>query len=145
MFKYEKPLYAKRDSVAKRTKKATKTLVNLAKNDPVLKAIIEEHISIATRTAVRKAIQSKQIKYQPGMRDDFYKTREWRELRYQVLVKNGKQCQCCGNTKGYLHVDHIKPRSIYPSMELDINNLQVLCEDCNIGKSNRDMTDWRQQ
>jgi hypothetical protein len=28
---------------------------------------------------------------------------------------------------------------------LDINNLQVLCEACNIGKTNRDTTDWRQQ
>ena len=48
----------------------------------------------------------------------------------------------CGSTER-IHVDHIKPRSKYPELELDINNLQVLCEDCNIGKSNIDETDWR--
>ena len=42
-----------------------------------------------------------------------------------------------------LHVDHIKPRSKYPELELDITNLQILCEDDNLGKSNRYETDYR--
>jgi X-X-X-Leu-X-X-Gly heptad repeat protein len=42
-----------------------------------------------------------------------------------------------------LHVDHIKPRSLYPARALDPENLQVLCRDCNLGKSNKDATDWR--
>jgi 5-methylcytosine-specific restriction endonuclease McrA len=76
----------------------------------------------------------------------FYDSREWRELRYRALKRHGGSCQCCGtraNADHPLHVDHIKPRSLYPEMELDINNLQVLCEDCNLGKSNKDVTDWR--
>jgi 5-methylcytosine-specific restriction endonuclease McrA len=28
-------------------------------------------------------------------------------------------------------------------LELTLSNLQVLCEDCNLGKSNTDATDWR--
>lgn len=78
--------------------------------------------------------------------DGFYETREWRELRYKALVKHGAACQCCGATRSdgvRLHVDHIKPRSKFPSLQLDISNLQVLCEDCNLGKSNKDDTDWR--
>lgn len=78
--------------------------------------------------------------------DGFYETREWRELRYKALVKHGAACQCCGATRTNgvrIHVDHIKPRSKWPSLQLDINNLQVLCEDCNLGKSNKDDTDWR--
>ena len=81
--------------------------------------------------------------YVPGMWKEFYKTREWRDVRYKALVKFGKKCQACGETGGYIHVDHILPRSKYPGRELDINNLQVLCEACNIGKSNTDTTDWR--
>lgn len=75
----------------------------------------------------------------------FYKSPEWRQLRYKALVKNGRKCLACGaHGDGIvLHVDHIKPRSKYRELELDINNLQVLCEDCNIGKSNVDETDWR--
>jgi 5-methylcytosine-specific restriction endonuclease McrA len=53
---------------------------------------------------------------------------------------------CCGASAKdgiRIHVDHIKPRSKYPKIELDINNLQILCDDCNIGKGNWDETDWR--
>lgn len=76
----------------------------------------------------------------------FYRTREWVDLRYRVLVKFGAQCQCCGASRKdgtVLHVDHIKPRSKYPALELVEENLQVLCEACNIGKSNTTETDWR--
>jgi 5-methylcytosine-specific restriction endonuclease McrA len=43
-----------------------------------------------------------------------------------------------------LHVDHIVPRYKAPHRSLDIENLQVLCRDCNIGKGAWDQTDWRQ-
>jgi hypothetical protein len=82
--------------------------------------------------------------YRPGLPGkQFYITREWRELRYSVFKKYCRVCQCCGATDTMFHVDHIKPRSKYPELELDFNNLQILCEACNIGKSNLDMTDWR--
>lgn len=76
---------------------------------------------------------------------DFYYSREWRALRYKALVKHGRQCQCCGAKPPQivLHVDHIKPRSLHPELELDLDNLQILCEDCNLGKSNKDDTDFR--
>jgi 5-methylcytosine-specific restriction endonuclease McrA len=76
----------------------------------------------------------------------FYATEEWRRVRYQVLKLHGGCCQCCGARGGRgspLHVDHIRPRSIYPELELEITNLQVLCADCNIGKGAWDQTDWR--
>lgn len=76
---------------------------------------------------------------------DFYKSDAWRELRYKALKLYGRQCMCCGakppNT--VLHVDHIKPRSRFPDLALDIDNLQILCEDCNLGKSNNDCVDYR--
>ena len=79
-------------------------------------------------------------------RHDFYDSSEWRELRYKALKQCGAACQCCGRPRGngvVLHVDHIKPRSKFPHLELLLENLQVLCEDCNLGKSNKDSTDWR--
>lgn len=77
---------------------------------------------------------------------DFYSTKEWRIVRYEALKLHGGSCQCCGAkpTPGNpLHVDHIKPRSKYPKLELKLDNLQVLCEDCNLGKLAWDETDWR--
>lgn len=78
----------------------------------------------------------------------FYESEEWRKVRYQALKLHGALCQCCGAKPGPnrpLHVDHIKPRSKFPELELDITNLQVLCKDCNFGKSAWDQTDWRQR
>lgn len=76
----------------------------------------------------------------------FYETDEWRRVRYAALRLHGGKCCLCGATAhqgAVLHVDHIKPRSLHPELELDVNNLQVLCADCNLGKSNLDDTDWR--
>lgn len=77
---------------------------------------------------------------------DFYVSREWRQIRYIALRNANGCCQCCGAKAGkgiVLHVDHIKPRSKYPELQLSIANLQVLCEDCNLGKSNLWEDDWR--
>ena len=75
---------------------------------------------------------------------DFYKTGEWLSLRYRVLRKYGRRCMLCAQEGGAMHVDHVKPRSRYPELALDPGNLQVLCADCNLGKSNRDTCDFRE-
>lgn len=68
----------------------------------------------------------------------FYTSDAWIRLRYDVLQRSNGHCSLCGRgplADGVkLHVDHIKPRSRYPELELDPKNLQVLCRDCNMGK-----------
>lgn len=81
-------------------------------------------------------------KPKPKKRQPFFFTREWNELRYRALVRSGGRCECCGAGKT-LHVDHIKPRSKYPELALELANLQVLCGNCNLGKGAWDETDWR--
>lgn len=78
--------------------------------------------------------------------DAFLESYEWRRVRMEALKKYGARCQCCGATPAdgvKMHVDHIKPRKLYPELALNLNNLQILCEVCNHGKGNWDMTDWR--
>ena len=78
--------------------------------------------------------------------NEFLTTYEWRKLRMEALKKYGGRCQCCGAspaTGAVLNVDHIKPRRIYPHLALELDNLQVLCGECNHGKGNWDETDWR--
>jgi len=77
---------------------------------------------------------------------DFLSTYAWRKLRMEALIKYGRKCMCCGATPAtgaVMNVDHIKPRKFFPSLALDINNLQVLCHECNHGKGNWDQSDWR--
>ena len=62
------------------------------------------------------------------------------KVRVQVLDRDNSTCQLCGATIAdgvKLHVDHIVPLSKGGTNELD--NLQTLCQDCNLGKS--DSTD----
>lgn len=83
-------------------------------------------------------------------KDQFYHSREWKELRYEKL-KETRYCECCGKTtkdrlesgqRVKLTVDHIKPRSEYPELRYEYDNLQVLCQDCNQGKD-IDVADFR--
>lgn len=78
--------------------------------------------------------------------EDFYNSKAWRSIRYMAFKQYGKHCMCCGATAQsgvVMHVDHIKPRSKFPELALTLSNLQILCEDCNIGKGAWDSTDWR--
>lgn len=60
----------------------------------------------------------------------------WR-LRALVLMRDGGRCQLCGaeaKDGAKLHIDHVIPWANGGETKLD--NLQALCEVCNIGKSN---------
>jgi len=95
-----------------------------------------------------KKVKPKKVDYKKKKKasEDFYWSREWRAIRYLALKRHGASCLACGRSAKdgiIIHVDHVKPRSKYPELELNVNNLQILCEDCNLGKSNIDETDWR--
>ena len=71
------------------------------------------------------------------MKDYFYESATWSRLRYIALRRDGFKCLACGASResgSVMHVDHIKPRSKYPALELVLENLQTLCDRCNIGK-----------
>lgn len=60
-------------------------------------------------------------------------------LRFKVLKRDNFTCIQCGaspakNSNIELHVDHIRPYS--KGGETEISNLQTLCQNCNLGKSN---------
>ena len=62
---------------------------------------------------------------------------EWRQWREKVFKRDDYSCNICGNEKDDvpLEIDHIIPISKGGTDEMD--NLQTLCKDCNIGKSDR--------
>lgn len=72
-----------------------------------------------------------------------YSSDAWKELRYKTLRRFGFKCLACNATDTELHVDHIVPVSVDRSRALDEDNLQVLCRDCNLSKSNKFQDDLR--
>jgi hypothetical protein len=59
-------------------------------------------------------------------------------LRFKVMQRDNFKCCICGKSPATspnvtLHIDHIKPWS--KGGETTIDNLQTLCSDCNLGKS----------
>lgn len=102
--------------------------------------------TIVQKQSVKKKPRKKK-KYDNHKSDNFYKTDEWLKLRVRVLERYECKCMMCGRSPKEdgikIHVDHIKPMSRFPELGLVFSNLQILCEDCNIGKGNRYKTDWR--
>jgi hypothetical protein len=79
---------------------------------------------------------------------EFLDSKSWKRLRYKALKLHGMRCQCCGATPtsgAQLNVDHIFPRLLFPQLAMQIDNLQVLCSDCNEGKANWDMTNFKEE
>lgn len=89
----------------------------------------------------RRRREKRRREYQDRrLANDAEHARVTRAMRYDVLRRDGFHCVRCG--RGHedgvkLHVDHISPVSRGGKSTMD--NLQTLCEDCNLGKGNRYM------
>lgn len=72
-------------------------------------------------------------------RKKFERNKLTKSLRYDVLRRDNFKCVICGRTSqdgAFLHVDHILP--IARGGETKLDNLQTLCENCNLGKGIKD-------
>ncbi|HEX8610193.1 MAG TPA: HNH endonuclease signature motif containing protein [Telluria sp.] len=92
------------------------------------------------RPARRIKVSSEKLTHAIVNADAFLESFEWRQARFATLQRYGRKCQCCGATPAsgaVMHVDHIKSRRRFPELALDLENLQILCDACNHGKSNQ--------
>ncbi|MDQ0999774.1 5-methylcytosine-specific restriction endonuclease McrA [Neobacillus niacini] len=94
----------------------------------------------------------KQMNTVQGKEDNFYISKEWRAVRELVFIEYGIEdgalcCQRClineriivyKNMEGH----HLKPRSKYPELELDPDNIVPLCKSCNIELGDSGIVDW---
>lgn len=71
--------------------------------------------------------------------DPFYKGRPWRAARLEALRRDHYICQDCLAAKARgevlrprdaVMVHHILPRETHPELELDLDNLISLCDQC---------------
>ena len=79
--------------------------------------------------------------WQDDIGSSFYESEEWKSLRRKVFHEYPAYCGRCGSKK-QLEVDHIKPRSKYPELALDFDNLQILCSTCNLKKGVQESPEW---
>ena len=71
--------------------------------------------------------------------DPFYVSGAWRAVREEALLRDHYICQKCLRKyelgliirpRDATMVHHIRPRSECPELELDLNNLESLCDSC---------------
>lgn len=74
----------------------------------------------------------------------------WTYIKTVVRVRDNDVCQCagvcswhfgqvCGFTDSYImHVDHIKPKKLYPALSVSPENLITICPNCHQRKTNEE-------
>jgi 5-methylcytosine-specific restriction endonuclease McrA len=107
--------------------------------------VLNEYSNMQSLKKEKKFVKNKQreIKKKYQVTDEFFISEAWIVLKRNIRIAYGKQCMCCKNRTSIMHIDHIKPRSKHKHLELDPTNLQVLCEKCNMSKSNLHETEYR--
>jgi 5-methylcytosine-specific restriction endonuclease McrA len=65
-------------------------------------------------------------------RKDIHHTKEYKDWRNAVLVKDNYTCQLCKNSGGKLIGHHIFPWAGYPELRFNIMNGMTLCKACHL-------------
>ena len=76
----------------------------------------------------KNSLQFFQDKYNFDI-ESFENKKKWLRLKEEIYNERGRECEICGSQIG-LNVHHILPRSEYPSLNFDKENLIILCKDC---------------
>lgn len=74
-------------------------------------------------TVTRNRNDAKSNQYQ------FYRSRQWQELRHQALDRDHYVCRYCGQPNSKT-VDHIVPIEYDQSLMADVENLATICRRC---------------
>ncbi|MEO1132239.1 MAG: HNH endonuclease signature motif containing protein [Cyanobacteria bacterium J06639_1] len=84
-----------------------------------------------------REVEEIQKYYHP--RAEFNRWRDSSEGREWKLAQYYRQKGCCSICQNSIevkgaHIDHIKPISTFPELNLSLSNLRVTCADCNLRK-----------
>ena len=133
--KYDKLMKEKQQSIIKNVSNINSDLLSKVEkykgdNETVIEFIENAILKSLPKEALTQE-ELKEINRRRNIKDT---------TRYSVLERAGFKCQCCGikplkNNDVILHIDHIIPYSLGGSDNID--NLQVLCNKCNISKRNK--------
>jgi len=103
----------------------------------------EEHKQILKNKGTGRRVIIAPIQVDQSIASKWYLSTEWKTCRKKYLCEYYKShkkrtCNSCGKCEDEvkMHVDHIYPVRRYWNMRLDQNNLQNMCEMCNLQKGN---------
>ena len=90
---------------------------------------------------------SKQYYEQNKERKKDLNSKRWKDLRIRTIKRDGGMCNRCWVELGFietsqLQVHHIKPRSEYPELTFDPDNLITVCKTCNLSLGTSGKLDW---
>lgn len=71
----------------------------------------------------------------------FYDTKDWKSLRYQVLLDCGFICEICDRNEATIG-DHIIPTKVRWDLRLDRENVQGVCSECHNKKTMADKVEY---
>ena len=133
--KYDKLMKEKQQSIIKNVSNINSDLLSKVEKYKGDNETVIEFIENAILKSLPKEALSQEELKEINRRRNIKDT-----TRYSVLERAGFKCQCCGskplkNNDVVLHIDHIIPHSLGGSDSID--NLQVLCDKCNLSKQNR--------
>jgi len=60
----------------------------------------------------------------------FYHSDEWKKLRNEIFKRDNHTCMLCLERGGNLNAHHIKKRSEFKELSLDMDNIITLCVNC---------------
>lgn len=67
----------------------------------------------------------------------------WSLLKKHLYKIYPYKCMKCKKTNCEIHADHVLPKSKHSNCKYKLDNLQVLCKNCNYEKSNKNKIDYR--
>lgn len=108
----------------------------------------KERERIAKRKTELRSIYEREPQqiFNPVFHSEFRALGIHEEIRAEVISRCGYRCGACSRKirrLSTLHVDHIKPRKLFPELIYVSKNLQVLCSKCNVHKSAYHGEDWK--
>ena len=65
------------------------------------------------------------------------KVKNYQDYKADLLTEIGAYCSYCERSMD-LHIEHIKPKSQYPELECEWDNLLLACKNCNSTKGDKD-------
>lgn len=102
----------------------------------------KSHLNILHSEESRKKMSSSAMGIHKGSKNKNWKGGKKSYWSREIKTRDDYTCQVCGHREPEIVVvDHIKPKSLYPELKFEPNNMLTLCPNCHARKTQREKRD----